>query len=267
MNLTEVWEQLETALSHHAEFLTSVAPLEERLGHAESVAKCMEGFGICHLILDGDFEKFRLRFSEAASAIVFLRRILAERSLNIPLTGVSRTDAFFDALIAGNQQLTSGLALIFCATEWKDDGEPEGAYCYRQSLHSLWIEAKTGGTKPPGSDEWLARLEKTGHDIERSIISALRSRQSDALAKSVSLLLAREEEELKATTSQATDDHCWLWTKPSLSVHGLGILRLAEVLGIKVKESFPRCPPQALGALTELEFTDPFGHLDQIAEF
>lgn len=154
-----------------------------------------------------------------------------------------RWDAFFDALAARQTDIAIDIADL-SPPDWIPDGEYEDDFCYARFLHRLI----SGNASTAELQALLDRFEQAlegASSARLALCKALWSRnQNDFDQAFADLLSEREAENQEERTGRAQEDVCAA-LGTYIFVEGLGILWIAESLGLKTKPEYPLCPALA----------------------
>ena len=169
----------------------------------------------------------------------YLRRI-SSHSADHRLA-ISRTEAFLDAIAAGDLSTARSIADL-SPNEWLRDGEYEDDFCYYSFLHSLILHPD----RDDGRERTLLRFESALEDGDSQrlrVCWAMMERSRDAFVECFEALLRdiRDKNDKKRQTIE--DYELTYWPRCFISVEGYALLRMAEILGMGVEgEEFVLCP-------------------------
>jgi Immunity protein 49 len=245
----------------HATLLPEIQEMVLRLTDGPPIAKLGEDFenfssyfqalAIAHLLLGADLEQFKLYLTRSGYARrYFLRRSAEQGDSDNARLALGRTEAFLDAVAAGQMPLAREIAHLSGVT-WRADWEYEDDFCYFLFLHTI-----ADGLDPadePQLREILSRFEKAlegGKSHRLTVCRAILGRESEAFHEALNALLEQRRAELfhmRERMQEPDPASCVCWARSFVSIEGFALMRLAEFAGLPPLEPEaepPLCPAQ-----------------------
>jgi len=232
-----------------------IAQLGEEL---ENVSSYFQGLAITHLLKGADLEQFKLYLTRSGYARrYFLSRSARDGNTDDPRLALGRTEAFLDAVAAGQMALAQQIAQL-SSTQWHSDWEYEDDFCYFLFLHRI-----TGGldlAEKSGLQGILARFETAlegGTSFRLAVCRALLGRDGEAFRTALFALMQQRKEELlslRELMQQLEPASCVCWARSFVSIEGLALMRLAEGAGLPPLE--PDAEPPLCPALGRIDAVD-----------
>jgi hypothetical protein len=223
-------------------------------GALENLSNYFQGLAITHLLRGADVDQFRQYLTRSGYARrYFLSRSYRDGNTDNPRLALGRTEAFLDAVAAGQIALARQIASLSGDT-WRPDWEYEDDFCYFLFLHRI-----AGGlvpTEAPQLADILARFESAlegGQSPRLTVCRAILARDADAFRTGLLALMEHRREELyhlRERLQQVEPQGCVCWARSFVSIEGFALMRLAEGAGLPPLEpdaDLPLCP--ALGRI------------------
>jgi hypothetical protein len=228
--------------------------------HCETLSGRFQALAICHFIENLDLVEFGINLRRSACARrFFLERSGEEGNTHDRCLALSRTEAFFDALVGGSRPLAMDIAAASGA-EWNPQWENEADFHYFRFLHLLLLD-------PRGEDadqiEALLRISRarTGKRSPRlSAGWALMDGNAKAFRESLAAMLDAKCDADRARMLKGHPDDSLFGPRSHLSLEGLALMRLAHLrgLGDAAFPKHPLCPRIALLPWTDTPSEDIF---------
>lgn len=260
---TELVDELREGMHYVAE-AKSIATLADLF---DAFALQFEALGLCHLLELADADELReCLVRSASSRRYFLRRSALEGNTDDRHLALGRTRSFLDAVAAGSLPVARDIARLSGDT-WHEDWEYEDDFCFMLLLHRLVLEPDP---LPMGVlQAILARFERAlqgASSARYDIGKALVNRHPRAFAAALEALLADEQASLDAErdSSAVHEGDMLYWPRSQVSIEGLALLNMAELIGLQVPDALPLCPPMARLAWTNQSFVDLFEEIERI---
>jgi hypothetical protein len=245
-------------------------PVPELANEFDQLADMFQGLGICHLLefLDTDVFRKNLVWSGHSRRFFLMRSPQAGPSSTIAQRhlALSRTLSFFDSLAAGALELARDIARLSQPTPWNRDWEYEDDYLYFYFWHRVVLD-------PPwiNSDEARAVLERFEQSLEGlpsgryEVTAALWRRDRDLFVAAMHVFLDEVKEKLEREhrSIAVQEGEPNYWPRSQVCVEGLALLKLAELLGLRVAEDLPLCPVFARLAFAPEHEVDLFIELER----
>ena len=215
-----------------------------RIGYVfDDLSTYFQGLGICHLLEFADTEQFRENLVRSGHARrYFLRKSREQGNTDDRHLALSRTEAFLDAVVAVDLALARDIARL-SIDRWEPAWEYEDDYCYYRFLHTIVLAPDEAPTE--ALDALLDRFEgvlEGGTSARLDACKALLHQDEVAFDDALEMLM--EE------TQQAHDEKRELvetydfpfWPRSFVSIEGLALLKVADLLGVPARDAFPLCP-------------------------
>ncbi len=205
----------------------------------EALARDFEALACCALLLHADTERFHRDLVWAGlTRRRFLDRCIDEANLQDRHRARSRCRGFLCALAAGDLALAREIG-DRSPDDWTPDGEYEDDFAYHLVLHRL-----LSGAEPSATRAAMRRLEATcgGASAELDVSAGLCNRDDQAFHGSLLALLASRRRRIDGERVVFADDETFA-PCGAVCIEGLGLLRLADHLGLSLARSeYPNCP-------------------------
>lgn len=267
MDLVQVHVELVHAIRDGMSYVAPPLKIAEMGGIFDELALQLEGLALCHLLENADQAAFAENLVRSGhSRRFFLRRSRLEKNLDDRHLALSGTRCFLDALIAGSLTLAREIATLSTET-WNAAWEYEDDHCFYLFLHAI---VKQPAPFPrPEMQSLLSRFErsleggKSPHlDVARALVARDRDAFKDAL---LSLLSAEAEQIAKGRKSAAVQERDILfWPKSRVSIEGLALLKIAELVGLPIEGDFPLCPQLARLPWSDQTYRDLFEEIERL---
>lgn len=254
MDLAEVHRELVHEIRDGLGYLVEPARMADLGDIFDVLALQLEGLALCHLFELADQSKFRENLVRSGhSRRFFLRRSAQEKNHHDRHLALSRTRAFLDALVAGSLAVARDIAVL-SPEDWNRDWEYEDDFCFYWLLHGIVKQPQAFPTA--ATPALLHRYEQSlqgGESVHLDVARALCARDGGAFADALRALLAAEQKQIEGDRSSAAvhERNILFWPKSRISIEGLALLKVAELLGMPVPDDLPLCP-----ALARLPWTD-----------
>jgi hypothetical protein len=247
-------------------FFLDSPPAAEMGGYCETLSEHFQALAICHFIENLDLAEFGLNLRRSACAWrFFLERSNEEGNIHDRFLALSRTEAFFDALVSGCRPLAMDIAAA-SDSEWVPEREGEADFHYFRFLHLLLAEpwqAEQGDALRRISDACAGKRSP-----RLSAGRALMERDAKAFRESLEAMLAAKGEADRARMRNGFPGDPLFGPRSRLSLEGLALMRLARLRGLG-DDAFPRhplCPRIALLPWTDAPSEDIFRKMRVEAE-
>jgi hypothetical protein len=267
VDLADVHEELVDEIRDGLGYLVD-APTVAPLGDVfDTLILQLEGLGLCHLLDLADEGRFRENLVRAGHARRFyLRRSRLEHNDDDRHLALSRTRAVLDALVAGALPVARDVAAL-SGDAWHPDWEYEDDFCFYLLVHSIVKQPDPFPT--PEARAIVARFERSvegGASPHLDVSRALIARDAVAFRRALVTLLEAEAEQIKADRSSPAvlERDILYWPKSRVSIDGLALLKIAELLGLSVPGELPLCPRPARLAWTGAGFHDLFEEIERM---
>lgn len=184
--------------------------------------------------------------------IHFLERCLAENKLQNFRRASSRNEPIFDAMAAGDFERAQKIASL-SPKEWLSNAEYEDDYAYTQIIHRLITQDSSSSSEIAVLMEQFDRALEGSPTARFNLCHALRQRDQEAFDEAFEELLTERDEKISAEEERGRMEEPESIADQRVFVEGLGILRLADRLGLVTQPEYRYCP-----ALARLPMTQPF---------
>jgi hypothetical protein len=233
-------------------------PIAQLGQELENFSNYFQGLAITHLLRGVDLDQFRLYLTRSGYARrYFLRRSAQDGNTGDPRLALGRTEAFLDALAAGQTTLAREIAQLSGDT-WHADWEYEDDFCYFLFLHRI-----VGGLDPaeePRLREILDRFETVlegGTSLRLDLCRAVLERDAKAFQAGLFALMEQRRQELlnlRERMQQVEPTSCVCWARSFVSIEGFALMRLAELAGLPALD--PDTEPPLCPLLGRIEAAD-----------
>jgi hypothetical protein len=260
MNIAKNRADLVQAVKRDMLYFLESPPAAEMGGYCEALSGRFQALAICHFVEHLDLAEFGINLRRSACARrFFLERSGEEGNTHDRFLALSRTEAFFDALVGGSRPLAMDIAAASGA-EWNPEWERESDFHYFRFLHLLLLD-------PRGEDadqiEALLRVSRASAGKRTARLAAgwaLMDGDAKAFRESLETLLEAKCDADRARMRNGLSGDTLTGPNSLLSLEGLALLRLAHLRGLG-DTAFPRhplCPRFALLPWTDTPSEDIF---------
>lgn len=267
MDLADVHRELVHEIRYGLGYLVDVPRIATLGDIFDTLILQFEGLGICHLFEFADEGRFRENLARAGMARrYYLRRSRSEQNVDDRFLALSRTRGVLDALAAGSLPIARDIAAL-STDAWNGSWEYEDDFCFYRFIH-LVVQAPDPFPSPEVL-EILARFERSlegGDSPHLDVAKALVTRDAAAFREALVALLDAEQEKIdQDRNSPAVLEHDVLyWPKSRVSIDGLALLKIAELLRVPVAGDLPLCPRPARLAFTGGPFRDLLEEIERL---
>lgn len=267
MDLADVHAALVVEIREGLISLAEPARMSELGGVFETLSSQLEGLALCHLLEFLDQEQFRENMVRSGHARrFFLRRSRLEGNHQDRHLALSRNRAFLDAVVAGSLTVARDIAVLSPDT-WNGTWEYQDDFCFYLALHDVVREPSAFPTAAAHAllDRFASALEG-GRSARFDVVEALVRRDPPRFAEALTALLGEEAARIdKDRTSAAVHEGDVLyWPNSRISVEGLALLNIADLIRVTVDADFPLCPPLARLRWAQDSFRDLFQDIERI---
>ena len=263
MDLNAVFESLGPVVSHHAQLLPN-CPAADRGSHIEKLSECFQAYGICFLLLDADADQFREFLTRSACASRYFRQTARKQAIvDTRFLALSRSEAFFDGLVAGRRTLTIEISELCADVKWKKEWEYEEDHYYMRFL--MGILNKSTVDQLEHCIHRIVQVEGDNPSARLNICWSLLNREQDLFDDALTALLDEKKEQDDERRPSAGDWDALFWPQSFVSIEGLALLQLASAVGLDIHKAFPLCPVEARIPLDDGAFQDTFGKVAGLA--
>jgi hypothetical protein len=264
MSLAELRDEVVDLLEDELTVVAGGASVVELGGVLERISVLFQALGVADLLLFADRDRYRKNLVLSGYARRYHLRRSRDESATSEYRAISRSPAFFDALVARHDALAAEI-VERSSTQWIPAGEYEEDYCYYQFLH--YFAASPRDADRAGLQALLDRAGAVLGGVEDPRIEICRAFYD---ADEASFLQAFDEL-LHAQERWATENEVRLAHDPAfqlrsrLFVEGLALLDLAQSVGFDVEPEYRYCPSLARLSPSSLWPPDLFVEVDRIA--
>lgn len=252
MGLKEHLDLLATDIAFWLVGFQDPAYLIEQMGDlSEKLSDQFRTLAIITLLGEGNTDLFYHNLLRSGKVReLFLERARSENFSDFHLA-ISRNKAFFDVLAAGDFEFARRIVEI-SPSHWIANGEYEDDFCFIRFCHMiLWDQSKAESIL-----KILTQFEASldgNTDSRWDLCKALFDRDQEAFDESFASYLEDYESHLAFEKERGRMEDPHVLAERRICIEGLGILRIAEALGFKTKETYLFCP-----SLSRLPMAVPF---------
>ena len=267
MDIRDVREAIVPEIHEGMFFLTADYPMASTGSMFERLSEMFQGLAICHFLATMDIDKFRENLVRSGhSRRFFLRKSQEEGNLQDRYLALSRSEAFLDSLVAGDLQLAREIT-IFSSETWNKNWEYEDDFCF-----FLFLQKVVKNPNTLTNQDLRLILEQFEHALEGQasnrldVCNSLLARDEEAFNKSLYDLLEENSEQFdkkRPTISDMDIESLLFWPKSYISIEGLALLRIAEIVGLQTEGEFPLCPMEARLSILKNYYIDLFSDLER----
>lgn len=226
------------------------------------LSEYFQALGICYLLENADVDQFRENLVRSGYARrYFLRKSLEEGNDRDRHLSLGWTKALLDSVAAGHLRLARDIINLSIET-WEPNWEYEDDFCFYQFLQQVVMNPDY--LSNPELEEILARFERAlegGDSLRLEVCKALLRREGGNFSAALYELMQEKQEmhdEQRERMLEPGPSTYVFWPRSFVSVEGLGLIKIAEVVGIKIDEDFPLCPRIARFPTSDHDYTDIF---------
>lgn len=268
MDIKEVHKELLPVIQEELQLIAVGYSMKEIGDSFEKLSQYFQALAICHLLETADENQFRENLIRSGFARrYFLKKSHEQGNLKDRRLALSRTEAFLDSVAAGHLQLGREIADL-SLLNWESNWEYEDDFCIFQFLH--YIVKKPDELANHRVEKILSRFEKAIEGTESlrlEVCKGIISREKEKFSTTFNELM-KEKQDLIDEERERMLEPCpstyVFWPRSFVSIEGLALLKIAEIIGIKIDEDFPLCPSIGRLSTTEKEYTDFFQEIDQV---
>jgi hypothetical protein len=267
MDIRDVHKELIPEIQAELLFLAAGYRMEEIGDVFEKLSEYFQALGICHLLESGDVDQFRENLVRSGYARrYFLSKSRAEGNDRDRHLALGRTEAFLDAVAAGHLRLAKDIANLSVET-WEPNWEYEDDFCFFLFLHQ--IIKSPGQLSSPQLEEILTRFENAlegEESLRLEICKALLSRNLEEFRTALNGLMGDKQDlhdEKRDRMLEPEPSSYVFWPQSFVSVEGLALLKIAEVVGVEVEDEFSLCPRLGRLSTANQDYTDFFQEIEQ----
>ncbi len=268
MDIAKIRADLVEVVKREMLYFLESPPAAEMGEYCETLSGRFQALAICHFSENFDLAEFGINLRRSACIWrFFLERSNEERNTHDRFLALSRTEAFFDALVGGNRPLAMDIAAA-SGSEWNPEWESEAGFHYFRFLHLLLLD-------PRGADadqiEALLRISRAcaGRPSARLSASwALMDGDAKAFREILVAILHEKRDADRVSIRHASPGDFHFRPRSLMSLEGLALMRLADLRGLG-DAAFPRhplCPRVALLPWTDTPSEDIFRKMQAEAE-
>ena len=238
-------------------------PIANKGASLRQLSALFQGLAICTLLVDADVGRFRANLVRGAHARRYhLRKAHDERGVDDRFLGLSKTDAVFDAVVAGAPELVQEITRLSTDT-WHPAWEYEDDYCYLSFVHCMLTQR--GFLADSASAALLLRFDRAleGQRSTRlGLCRTLRESDGPAFREAFESFLHERKVGLDARRSRITEytAQALFWPQSFVSVEALAWLAFARGAGLPMDDDFLFCPRAAR------DLTPPAPRVDDLCE-
>jgi hypothetical protein len=229
----------------------------------EKLSACFQALGICHLLESADIDKFTENLVRSGHARrYFLRKSQAEGNHDDRHLAISRSEAILDSLAAGHLQLAQEIVQL-SRDSWMPSGEYEDDFCYYRFIHLIVLAPRP--LLEQDLKNTVGQFEKSlegAGSARLEICKAILTQSAEDFSAALEALLEQQQDENDQKRPTVLDSGFLFWPRTFVSVEGLALLRLADLVGLGIDGEFPRCPEIGRLANSDRVFTDLFRELE-----
>jgi hypothetical protein len=223
-------------------------PAAEMGGYCETLSSHFQALAICDFIENLDLVEFGINLRRSACAWRFFLECSSEEgNTHDRFLALSRTEAFFDALVCGSRPLAMDIAAASGA-EWNPEWESKADYHYFRFLHLMLAEPR-GDEADKNEELQLISHACAGRPSPRlSASRALIDGDAKAFRDGLEAMLEAKRDANRARMRNVLPGDPLFGPRSWLSLEGLALMRLAHLRGLG-EAAFPRhplCPRLAL---------------------
>lgn len=225
--------------------------VEEVGGLSEDLGEKLRALAVTALLVDANVNVFYHHLIRSARVrIRFLECCIAENKLQHFRRASSRNEALFDSLTAGDFERAARIAEL-SPSEWLSNAEYEDDFMYTQIIQQL---LRGGSSSAEGVPDLLAQFERAldGTASARlGVCQALAARSQGDFEEAFEELLAEHDNDLEAQRARFVMEEAISVSNQRVWIEGLGLLRLADKVGLVTAPEYRYCPALARSPMTK----------------
>lgn len=257
MDLNACKEMILSGMKEHMVTLLEKSPAVDYAEACHELSKHFQGLAICHLLIDGNVEKYfsSLCFSGYARRF-FLSSCQAEQATHRNLA-ISKNESFLDVIVAGHFHLARDI-FDLSSNDWNPKWEYEDDWCFYRFMHLFADSFAANDSKlQQVLEQWAAVLEQGGDDdLRLPVCTSLVDRDGDKFNESLLEFAEDCEAKMDKVRAETTDPYFIRWPRTFANMEALAICRVAANVNLEPQEELPLCPPDALPNIDK--FPDDF---------
>jgi hypothetical protein len=247
-------------------FIAANYRVDEIGGVFDKLSECFQALAICHLLETGDIDQFRENLVRSGHARrYFLRKSREEGNTRDHHLALSRTEAFLDSVAAGYIELAKEITEL-SVQQWEPDWEYEDDYCFFQILHNIIRNPEE--RHEARFDEAVGRFEKSlegGSSPRLDVCKALLLDNQDGFIVALNELIEEKQDlddQQRSSKVEADLSDFTFWPRSFVSIEGLALLKITELVGFQIDDDFPLCPRIARLSTADQDYRDMFQEIE-----
>jgi hypothetical protein len=264
MNLSEILTKARFEIQEGLLFVASGSKMNELGEVFENLSESFQALSICYLLQNDNQARFQENLIRSGHARRFyLRKSHEEGNIHDRHLALGRCSGFLDSVAAGHLLLARNIADL-SINQWESNWEYEDDYCFFHFLNTFLK------TSPNIAQEVLKEIII---NFERSlegelstrfdICNALLARNAGDFEEALIELLDEQHEQNEKDRLLLVESDSLSWPRLFISVEGLALLKIAEVMGIELHQDFILCPEIARLPTTDREYVDIFQQIER----
>ena len=197
----------------------------------------------------------------------FLRKSRDEGNDRDRHLALGRTEAFLGSVAAGHIRLAREIANL-SIDSWEPNWEYEDDFCFWYLLQQ--IIRNPDQLLSPQLAEIILRFERAlegGESLRLEVCKALISRETENFRTAINKLMEEKQDLLDEQRRRMLEPEVStyiFWPSSFVSVEGLALLKIAEIIGIEVEsQGFPLCPSIGRLSITDEDYADIFQEIER----
>ena len=225
--------------------------VEEMGGLSEDLGEKLRALAVTALLVDANANVFYHHLIRSARVrIHFLEGCMVQNALQHFRRACSRNEALFDSLTARDFDRASRIAEL-SPREWLSNAEYEDDYMYTQTIQLL---LQGGSSSAENMPVLLAQFERAldGTASARlDVCQAFAARSQGDFDEAFEELLTEHDHDLEAQRTRSVMQEAVSVSNQRVWIEGLGLLRLADKLGLRTASEYRYCPALARSPMTK----------------
>jgi Immunity protein 49 len=234
-------EELSAEIKVWRESLSELSAISEIGETCEEIWTYRRGLAILHLLLYGDHRAFLQELARSAQCRRYHLRRCAAQGYTDFYCSSSRSEPYWDALAASCFELARDIAGL-SPVNFREGEEYEDDYCYQRFIYQ-WLDGNLIAT--PELISLIQRFEGALEGAQSPRLDICKSffeRDEEAFTRAFYLLLEERYAQIKREKFGIAEESVCAAAGTYVFIEGLGLLRIAELAGIRIRDEYPLCP-------------------------
>ena len=265
MELNQVSSLLKAEIQESMAMLLAGYPMSEMGRLINTLSLNFQGLAICYLLIDSNRSKFQENLIRSGHGrLYYLEKSQKEGNDNDRWLSISRSESILD-LIAAGQLVLAGRLVDLSTAPWKRSNEYEDDYLYFSIIHSQILQILGKPVQDVGNMlNRFAEVLDGASSGRLDVCRALLQKDDDAFFEAMTLLLEQRAEKIEKRKRIVISGEAIFWPRSFVSIEGVALMNLAQLLNMSVPNEFTNCPRSARCAVEERIIPNLFAELEAL---